>query len=49
MTAPESDLVVAVEELSSVHDRFDAEHSDPTGTSVGDDGENRDGFTHVEP
>jgi hypothetical protein len=44
-----SDLVMNVEVLAGVHDRFDAEHSDPTGTSVGDDGENRDGFTHIEP
>lgn len=49
MGDPSSDLVMNVEVLAGVHDRFDAEHSDPTGTSVGDDGENRDGFAHVEP
>lgn len=38
----DSDLIVAVEQLSVVHDRYDAQHSDPTGTSTGDDGENRD-------
>lgn len=36
------DLLLAVEALTVVHDRYDSEHSDPTGTSVGDDGENRD-------
>ncbi|WP_344971719.1 hypothetical protein [Salinactinospora qingdaonensis] len=45
----QDELLVAVEYLAAAHDRFDAEHSDPTGTSVGDDGENRDGFVHVEP
>jgi hypothetical protein len=43
------DLLLAVETLTAVHDRFDAAHSDPTGTSAGDDGENRDGFSHPEP
>ena len=41
-TAATSDLLITVETLSVVHDRFDSEHSDPTGTSVGDDGENKD-------
>lgn len=38
------ELLVAVETLSVVHDRYDSEHSDPTGTgnTGGDDGENRD-------
>jgi hypothetical protein len=39
----DSDLLIAVEQLEAVHDRFDVEHSDPTGTSVGDDGSNADG------
>jgi hypothetical protein len=41
------DLVLAVEKLSVVHDRYDRAHSDSTGTSLGDDGENRDnsGYT----
>lgn len=40
--ADQDDLVLAVESLSIVHDRYDAEHSDPTGTSSGDDGESAD-------
>jgi hypothetical protein len=39
----DSDLLIAVEQLAAVHDRFDVEHSDPTGTSAGDDGSNADG------
>jgi hypothetical protein len=42
-TTPESDgLLLAVETLSAAHDRHEAERSDPTSTSAGDDGENRD-------
>jgi hypothetical protein len=41
-TPTEDDLVVAVESLGDAHDRHEAERSDPTGTSAGDDGENRD-------
>jgi len=42
-TTPGGDgLLLAVETLSAAHDRHEAERSDPTGTSVGDDGENRD-------
>jgi hypothetical protein len=36
-------LLRTVERLEIVQDRFDAQHSDPTGTSAGDDGENADG------
>lgn len=36
-------LVLAVDRLTVVQDRFDSQHSDPTGTSAGDDGENADG------
>lgn len=36
------DLVLAVERLGAAHDRHEAMPSDPTGTSAGDDGENRD-------
>ena len=36
------DLVLAVDLLGGAHDRHEAERSDPTGTSAGDDGENRD-------
>lgn len=36
------ELVLAVEQLVVVQDRYDAQHSDPTGTSAGDDGDNRD-------
>ena len=35
-------LVLAAESLGSAHDRHEAERSDPTSTSAGDDGENRD-------
>jgi hypothetical protein len=38
----DDDLVLAVESLGDAHDRHEAEQSDPTGTSAGDDGENRD-------
>jgi hypothetical protein len=37
------DLVLAVATLSAAQDRYEAERSDPTGSSTGDDGENRDG------
>jgi hypothetical protein len=37
------DLLIAVERLSAVQDRFEVQHSDPTGLSIGDEGENRDG------
>lgn len=42
------DLLMAVEALSVVHDRYDSEHSDPTGTgnTGGDDGDNKDGANH---
>ncbi|MGH3695279.1 MAG: hypothetical protein ACRDRX_15055 [Pseudonocardiaceae bacterium] len=36
------ELVLAVEQLVVVQDRFDVQHSDPTGTSAGDDGDNAD-------
>jgi hypothetical protein len=39
---PDEDLVLAVERLGAAHDRHAAMPSDPTGTSAGDDGENRD-------
>jgi hypothetical protein len=43
MFKTESDeLVIAVAALAAAHDRHEAERSDPTGTSAGDDGENRD-------
>ncbi|MGW2539694.1 hypothetical protein ACWC5I_02165 [Kitasatospora sp. NPDC001574] len=40
----EDDLLLAVEQLSAAHDRYEAERSDVTssGNSAGDDGENRD-------
>lgn len=41
-TSADSDLLVAVETLSVVHDRFDSAFSDSTGTSAGDDGDNKD-------
>ncbi|MFF4543650.1 hypothetical protein ACFY1J_05295 [Streptomyces sp. NPDC001406] len=44
----ESGLLIAVEQLARVQDRFDTQESDPTGTSAGDDGENRDGLNHPE-
>ncbi|MCS0638352.1 hypothetical protein NX801_22390 [Streptomyces sp. LP05-1] len=43
-----SGLLIAVEHLTRVQDRFDTQESDPTGTSAGDDGENRDGLNHPE-
>ena len=42
-------LVTAVEHLSMVQDRFSsAQHSDSTGTSTGDDGENADKLNNPE-
>ncbi|WP_158834563.1 hypothetical protein [Streptomyces sp. NRRL S-350] len=40
------ELLIGVESLITVQDRFtaDAAESDPTGTSSGDDGDNRDGL-----
>jgi hypothetical protein len=46
--AEQDDLVLAVETLSIVQDRYDAAHSDPTGTSSGDDGESADTLNHPE-
>ncbi|MEU3468958.1 hypothetical protein ABZ716_13705 [Streptomyces sp. NPDC006687] len=43
-----SPLLIAIEQLACVQDRFDTQESDPTGTSAGDDGENRDGLNHPE-
>lgn len=40
--ADPDELVLAVEQLVVVQDRYDAQHSDPTGTSAGDDGESAD-------
>lgn len=40
---PPEALIRAVDRLAMVQDRFDSQHSDPTGTSAGDDGENADG------
>ncbi|MBF9071881.1 hypothetical protein [Streptacidiphilus fuscans] len=44
--AQHDDLLIGVENLVTVQDRFtaDAAESDPTGTSAGDDGDNRDGL-----
>ena len=42
LAEPDADLLLTVEELGEAHDRHEAEQSDPTGTSAGDDGENRD-------
>lgn len=36
-------LIRSVDRLAMIQDRFDSQHSDPTGTSAGDDGENADG------
>lgn len=36
------ELVLAVEHLVVVQDRYDSQFSDDTGTSTGDDGENAD-------
>ncbi|MBT2396253.1 hypothetical protein [Streptomyces sp. ISL-100] len=47
-SAGESGLLIAVEQLARVQDRFDTQESDPTGTSAGDDGDNRDGLNHPE-
>src|SRR5579859_5706458 len=41
-TLVDDELVLAVDSLGDAHDRHEAEQSDPTGTSAGDDGENRD-------
>jgi hypothetical protein len=43
-SADNDGLLLAVEQLSAVHDRHGAERSDPTSSqnSLGDDGENRD-------
>lgn len=41
-------LLLAVEDLEQVHDRYDFAHSDSTGTSTGDDGENADRSVHTE-
>ena len=38
----DDDLVLLVDTIGEAHDRHGAERSDPTGTSSGDDGENRD-------
>ncbi|WP_374776996.1 hypothetical protein OG756_33800 [Streptomyces sp. NBC_01310] len=45
---PGAPLLINVEHLARVQDRFDTQESDPTGTSAGDDGENRDGLNHPE-
>ncbi|WP_186763298.1 hypothetical protein [Lentzea tibetensis] len=43
------ELVLNVERLTQVQARYaDAAHSDSTGTSTGDDGENRDKLNHPE-
>lgn len=39
---PDGGLLLSVVSLERVQDRCDAHRSDPTGTSAGDDGENRD-------
>ncbi|MFE2524821.1 hypothetical protein ACFXEL_11350 [Streptomyces sp. NPDC059382] len=45
MAAQKEDLLIGVESLIKVQDRFTAAaESDSTGTSAGDDGENRDGL-----
>lgn len=38
----EDDLVIAVQALSTVQNRYGAMHSDSTGTSTGDDQEGHD-------
>ncbi len=38
----DDDLFLTVESLGEAHDRHESEKSDPTSTSAGDDGENRD-------
>lgn len=38
----EDDLIVTVTRLSTIQNRYDANHSDSTGTSLGDDGDNAD-------
>ncbi|MFB7260648.1 hypothetical protein ACFCXH_00540 [Streptomyces nojiriensis] len=46
MAVQQEDLLIGVESLIKVQDRFTAAaaESDSTGTSAGDDGENRDGL-----
>ena len=44
----EDELVLAVEKLVVIHDRYDSEHSDASSTSTGDGGENRDVLNHPE-
>ncbi len=46
MAVQKEDLLIGVESLIKVQDRFTAAaaESDSTGTSAGDDGENRDGL-----
>ncbi|MFJ3631646.1 hypothetical protein ACN6AT_09740 [Streptomyces sp. JL4002] len=46
MSAQKEDLLIGIESLIRVQDRFTAAaaESDATGTSAGDDGENRDGL-----
>lgn len=43
----EDDLVVTVQRLSTIQNRYDVNHSDSTGTSTGDDGENADKGHHA--
>jgi hypothetical protein len=38
----DDDLVVTVERLTTIQNRYDVNHSDQTGTGNGDDGENAD-------
>jgi hypothetical protein len=38
----EDDLVVTVQRLGTIQNRYDVNHSDSTGTSLGDDGETAD-------
>lgn len=40
--AEPDDLVVAVQQLSVIQNRFDTAHSDPTGDGAGDDGSTAD-------
>lgn len=45
----QEELVIAVEHLSPIQNRFSsAQHSDSSGTSTGDDGENADHLNHPE-
>lgn len=43
----DNDLVVTVELLNTVQNRYDVMHSDSSGTSTGDDGENADKGHHA--